>query len=193
MKPTFNKERPISWSSISSFEWNKEQWYQSYILGKRTSSPEMEFGSMIDKKIQNDPLFMPALPRYPLMQHKLTGAFSKIPLVGLPDGLCLDTFQLADYKTGKKPWDQKRADETGQLTMYLLLIYLSLKIKPEEFTCFIHWLPTQDSGKFEISLVGEEVKTFETKRTMKEILVFGSRIIKTVNAMEAYVDNYELA
>lgn len=186
-KKMFDKNRALSWSAINSFEYNPEQWYESYVLGIRQTSPELTFGSVIDKRIQVDKNFLPDLPRYPLMQHRMEAKFGKIPLVGLPDGLCFDTYMLADYKTGKKAWDQKRADETGQLTMYLLLVYLTKKIKPEKFRCFIHWLPTQERGDFTIGFTDTfKVETFETKRTMRDILNFGMRINKTLREMEEY-------
>lgn len=191
MKPTFDKLRPLSWSAISSFEYNPEQWYESYVLNKRQTSPEMTFGSKIDKQIQDDKTFLPDLPRYQHMQYKMNVMFNNVPLVGLPDGIDFDKGLLADYKTGKKAWNQKRADETGQLTLYLLLVYISKKIKPEKFRCLIHWLPTADQGDFTIDFAKNfEVKTFETKRTMRDLLMFGVRITKTLEAMEDYCNNH---
>lgn len=182
------KNRPLSWSQISSFEYNRDQWYDTYILGNRQSSREMEFGSIVDKKIQNDPTFLPTLPRYPKMQYKVEVTFNKIPLVGHFDGLSLDDYIIADYKTGKKPWDQKRADETGQLTMYLFMLYIEKKIKPEQFRCFIHWIPTVETKDFKIELIEDyQPVTIETKRTMTDILKFGERINRTVKEMEEYI------
>lgn len=187
----FNK-RPLSPSCMMSFLYDKEKWYQSYVLGKRESSPEMDFGNMVDDRIQKDPTFIPDLPRYPLMQEKMTIAFNGIKLVGKFDGLDLDNFILADYKTGVKKWDKKRTKETIQLTFYLFLIYVTKKIPPEKFTCKIHWLPTkkQDIGfSTEISFRDDPVVpiTFETKKTMSDLLKFGKFIKNTINEMEKYV------
>lgn len=195
-KPIFDaKKRKISWSMISSFEYNPEQWYESYVLGIKPVSKEMTFGSMVDKRLQDDPEFLPHVPRYPMMQHRMEVKFGKYTLVGVPDGVDIEghisTHVLADYKTGKKAWDQARADETGQLTMYLLLLWLTEKVKPESFSCRIHWLPTRDTGDFNIELISEkDCQTFETKRTMKDIIDFGVRINKTVKAMELYAKNH---
>lgn len=191
MKPTFDRKRAFSWSAKSSFDYDPKQWYDTYVLGKQQFSKEMTFGSNIDKRIQEDPKFLPTIPRYPLMQHKMKATLGKIPLVGVPDGLDFKNYLLADYKTGKNAWDQKRADETGQLTMYLLLIYETEKIKPEKFRCFIHWLPTQDNGDFSISF-HDSLKpiTFETKRTMTDLIRFGKSINATYKAMIKYCENY---
>ncbi len=161
-------------------------------MGVKETSKEMEFGSLIDKRIQNDPKFLPTLPRYPLMQYKMSVIYNKIPLVGLPDGIDFTNPRLADYKTGKKKWDQDRADETGQLTMYLLLVYISKKVSPEKFRCFIHWLPTQANGDFTISLIKDcKPITIETKRTMADLLKFGQRINSIYKQMEEYCLNHD--
>ncbi len=192
-KKLFDRERAVSWSQLSSWEWSKEQWYKTYILGIRTSSPELEFGSMVDKRIQTDKSFLPTLKRYPLEQHKMTAKLGDIPLVGLPDGLDLDNPELGDYKTGRNPWTHKKAEETGQLTMYLLLLFLTEKLKPERFKCAIHWLPTMKDEKGIITFRDDPVEpvTFETSRTMSDILNFSAYIKKTVKDMESYALNYK--
>jgi hypothetical protein len=147
---------------------------------------------MVDQKIQDDPSFIPDLPRYQHMQWEGRATVEDIPLIGKADGLCFDTMVLADYKTGKTPWTQKRTDETDQLTMYLLLIYELKKIKPENFKCKIHWLPTKETGSFEIAFRDNPVVpiTFETSRTMVQVLKFGSFIKQTVKEMNEYVKNH---
>lgn len=195
----FLEGRPLSWSAISSFEWSPEQWYQTYFKGIRQSSPEMTFGSKVDSRIQKDPKFLPSLRRYKYMQHKMKVSYAGIPLVGIPDGLEMEiTKELADYKTGVKPWDQARADETGQLTFYLFLLYISYRHKPEDYRCRIHWLPTvkTENGNFDVVIefvpdIDSNIKTFETKRTMVDLLAFGERIKKTVAAMQEYVRNHD--
>lgn len=183
------KSRPLSWSAISSFEYDPDQWYRSYILNEKQTSKEMTYGSMIDKRFQDDPTFFPEIPRGEHLQYKIKVFFGGIPLVGVPDILSLkDEKLLADLKTGKKLWDKKRADETGQLTFYLLLLYITHKINPEDFSCRIYWLQTCETGDFNIELVKDcKVKVFDTRRTMRDLLVFGERIKKTVKEMEEYV------
>lgn len=208
----FYKERGgLSWSAISSFEWDKEQWYQSYIKGIRQESRELTFGNYVDKELQNNPLFLPEVERYPVMQHEMRITFDGVPLVGFADGYAppaqaadiylengelktknieIQRGLLADYKTGKKPWTQKRADETGQLTMYALMIYLIDKVKPGDMTFRIVWLPTQEQGDFSIGFREwpPKVKVFDTKRSMQDILLFGQRIKSTLAEMQKYVE-----
>lgn len=192
------KEKPFSWSSISSWEFNKESWARKYLDGiYDPDSEELKFGKYIDEKIQKDPEFLPHLPRYEKMQHKMKVMFGDILLVGIPDGIDFKGKRLADYKTGKKEWTIQRAKETGQLKFYLLLLYITEKIKPEEFDCYIHWLPTklEENGNFErkISLIKEDdIRTFKVKHTMADILKFGQYIKQTYKEMCDYALKYGL-
>lgn len=186
--------RPFSWSQLSSFEWDREEWYQSYWIGIRSKpTKELLFGSMVDKKIQADPTFIPDLVRYPLLQHKMETVYNGIPLVGLPDAFHREERRLRDYKTGKALWTQKRADETGQLTFYSMLLYLTERIRPEELSLYIDWLPTKETGDFTIQFRDEPVVpvVFETKRTMRDVLEFGNRIQKTRELMLKYAYNHD--
>ncbi len=185
----FLKKRPLSWSAISSFEWDNEQWYRNYLLGQKDPpTKELMFGSYVDKKIQSDPTFLPKLTRYSNLQFGMSVVFNRIPLIGYADAWESELPAMRDYKTGKKPWDQKRADETGQLTMYALMTFIQEKIKPEDIRFFIDWMPTQENGDFSISFVKDmKIQTFETRRTMNDILAFGSRINQTVKDMHTYI------
>ena len=213
------KDRPLSWSAISSFEWDPEQWYQRYVVHgacKRATdttpaycmitlcndpdcpaiktSPEMIFGSTIGKKLETDPKFLPQVPRHSKMEHEFKCPFKGVRagLVGYADSFCRITDKkLAEYKTGKKAWDQLRADLHGQLTMYLLMNYILKKIRPEDVEIMLIWMPTKDNGDFSISFIEpieKHIKIFYTKRTMMDILQFGKRINTVYAAMEKYAE-----
>lgn len=201
LKTVFNESRPLSWSAISSFEWNPQQWYEKYVL-KQYPEPtaELLFGGMVDKKIQSDPTFLPLLTRYPVEQFEMRATFNGIPLIGFSDayqprvrpakGRDSVCAAIRDYKTGRKAWDKKRADETGQLTLYAFFLYLMEKIKPEDVELYIDWLPTHiKDGK--ICFIEDDhtklvPQTFKTKRTMSQVLKFGQRINDTWIKMEEY-------
>lgn len=196
--PIFDKKRPLSWSAISSFEWDKNQWYKRYVL--KEDSPvtkELTFGKEIGERLAFDPKFLPEVPREAIFEHRLLTEFDGIPLVGYVDSLSLDYKVLREFKTGKKIWDKKRADGHGQLDMYLLMIYLMYRIRPEEIQCFLHWLPTEESL---LSMDAKDstisfmqpfmVHTFEVEKTMNHILTFGNRIKKTYKEMSTYAQSY---
>ncbi len=188
---TLDPLRAVSWSMLSSFKWNPDQWWRKYVAGELPElTKELIFGSMIDKKIQEDKKFLPKVVRYPVLQHAMKAEFNGIPLVGVTDAFRLKKPSIRDYKTGRVPWTQKRADETGQLTMYCLLAYLTEKIKPEDVSLFIDWLPTHIKDG-EIVFREEDHRklvpvTFETRRSMKDMLEFGQFIMDTYAAMLEY-------
>lgn len=187
------KARPFSWSQLSSFEYDKEQWYKRYFIGEEFyETEEMKFGKMIGEKLASDPTFLPDVPRHSKFEHGFKVMFGKICLVGYGDSFCAITKRkLAEYKTGVKEWTQKRADEHGQIDMYLLMHYITEKIKPEEVECELVWLPTErkENGDFKVNIkLVEPVvpRRFRTKRTMTDILAFGSRINRIYKEMEQY-------
>lgn len=154
---------------------------------------ELAFGTWADLKIQNDKKFYPKLPRYAMLQEKLKAQFNGIPLINVPDGLEIDLKKLiatvCDYKTGRNKWTQARADETGQLTMACLLLWLIYEIRPEDVDLYIYWLPTHTvKGRVEFVEPGQFV-TFKTRRTMKQVLEFGQHIVDTYLAMDEYARN----
>ncbi len=195
----YNLDRPLSWSAISSFKWNKQQWYRKYVLKEIPEiTPELEFGKAVDLKIQEDPTYLPAIVRYPVMQHEMRTVYDGIPLLGFSDtfrpadskqelrGFAVTPPAVRDYKTGKKPWTQARADETGQLTMYLGMLYLMDGMRPEDVECYIDWMPTHIvEGKIAFIKEGD-VHTFKTKRSMKQVLEFFQLIKDTWAEMEEY-------
>lgn len=184
---TFDKKRPLSWSAISSFEYDPAQWYNRYVLKlDEPASPEMEFGKIMGERLAADNAFMPQVPRGSLYEYELKAKFGKIPLIGYIDSY-VPHRRLEEYKTGKRAWDQTRADGHGQITMYLLMVYLMYKVNPDQVRCRIHWLPTKSNGDFSIDFIdSKDCVTFETKRTMRDILMFGKRINNVYKLMEEY-------
>ena len=196
MKPfnikEFLKKRPLSWSAISSFEYDPEQWYKRYVLNeKQPDSKEMIFGKELALSIENNTCVVPNLLKVlqKKKEHPFKVVFNGIPMVGYADAFCDKSFKYIDeVKTGKKVWTQKRADEHGQITMYVLMNYITNKVLPEEVSCALHWIPTEENGNYSIDFVRPVTfHTFYTKRSMKDMLLFGARINKTVKEMEQYV------
>lgn len=195
-KPRFKKERPLSWSQISSFEYDPEQWYRRYVLGIQDEpNAEMLFGKKVADSIEDGTCTIPTLLEnlQKRKEYPFKVQFGEIQLVGYADAFCEETLRkLDEVKTGQKPWDQKRVDDHGQITMYCLLNYITHKVPPEEVDCTLHYIPTQKGGDFNISFVEPiVVQRFKTKRTMADILNFGSRIKRVYQEMEAYANSHD--
>src|ERR1035437_988097 len=212
-KYKIDKKRPMSWSQISCFEWNKEDWFQKYhvhakctakkcvVTGKPNpkcpvvaTSPELTFGKAVGERLAFDPKYLPEVPRLPIFEHRLLVEWGGMMFVGYTDALSLDHKTLYEYKTGKKSWGAERVNSHGQLTLYVFLLNLLDGTKPQDIECTLHWLPTEESL---ISMDGLEsmisfvtpvkVHSFKTKRTEADIKNFQIRILKVLGEMKNYL------
>jgi len=198
MKQNF-KLRPLSWSAISSFKFNKEVWYSKYVLGETTlPNDEMKFGSMIGKRLETEKKFLPMIKRHNKMEYQFKVNFNGIEMVGYADSFCTKTNKkLCEYKTGKNVWNKKRADEHGQITMYLLMNYIQNKVIPDEVEVELFWMPTKKSNKglqriiTFVEPIEKHIRSFKTKRSMNDVLKFGNEIVSVYKEMEEFAKNHK--
>lgn len=197
----------ISWSSYSSFispyPNAKENWYQTYVKGKKNHSRELTFGKAVaDSMLTPKPLApftrLGVKPDGTMDEHEFDEMFGKIRIVGSQDTFGRSTnikvrkHECGEYKTGRLVWTQKRANEHGQLKMYALLHWLKNKIKPEDCIWWLEWCPTYETGDFKIDFVRPiKIHRFYVKITMLDILKFGSEVKKVHKEMTEYVKNHE--
>jgi len=185
------KKRPLSFSQLSSWEWDKEQWYNSYILGIREpATPGMIAGNKFGDMIGTKEFPIPELQDIGTKEYKLEGNIDDIYMVGYADGYDPYKLILHENKTSDNlnRWNQKKVNEHGQLTMYLLLLYLSEKVKPEEVTVFLNFIPLERGGDMIYRLPEPAVyHQFPTKRTGVQLLQYAQYIADTVKAMDEYV------
>ena len=186
----FLQGRPLSWSAISSFEWDKREWHEKYILGiKSDPSNEMEFGKMIADSFQTDKPLAP-VTLYPVVEQKLSVIFNKIPLIGFIDTYDPKTHNFREFKTSKKIWTKEKAQLHGQLRMYALCLFITHKVKPEDYTIHLDCIQTQSGGDFSIDFVKPfNIVTHEVKLTMKDVLEFAARLKRVVEEMEQFVNS----
>ncbi len=188
-------KRPLSWSSISSWEYNKEKWATKY-LDNVVEPPNkaMAFGKIVGEKLASDPKFLPKVPRLPIYEHGINYTFAGIPLVGFLDGYDPDPKapKMVEYKTSgnDKRWLQATAESHGQLDMYAMLLFMSEKIKPESLSIQLVYIPVTEEGNFELSLSKAPIKIFKVKKTMEDILTFAAYLKKTYAEMESYAQAY---
>ena len=199
------KERPLSWSSLSSWEWDKDQWAKKYLDDiQEVPGPELLFGKAFATSIEDGTCKVKELMSQlqKKKEHEFKCNFGEIALIGYADAFCDETFRvLNEVKTGVKEWDQKRVNEHGQLDMYCLMNFITNKVAPEDMDITLFWVPTQkderDNGDFNghdysIKFIEPvEVKKFKTKRTTKDIMNFGAYIKSTYKQMLDFAEKYE--
>jgi len=186
----FSKKRPLSWSAISSFHYNREEWFNRYILNqKQQENASMYAGKAIGNKIESDPTYLPEVPRLPVFEKKMLGVLDKVPLIGYLDSYCPDTHAFNEYKTSKNKdrWTHKTAHDHGQLDMYTFLIWLNTKTKPEDIKINLVYIPVEETDDFSIVVSKEPIVILPVKKTMVDIIKFASHIKHTYKAMGEYV------
>ena len=184
------RNRSFSWSQYSSFSYSYQQWFDKYILGKeQETTPQLRFGKDFAKAVEDNTHTAPVL-RYSHVEHEIrVNHPDGFPMVGVFDSWSPSTLELGELKTGVKPWTQKRVDEHGQLTYYAMMLYLKDKIKPEDIKMTLQWLPTGFHGDFSYDFTNKEnplIHSFETRRTMLEVLELLSDIKTARKNMEKY-------
>lgn len=219
---TFDRKRPVSWSFMSSYDYDPEQWWQKYVYHAKcqrydkekglqafceisgcadpkcpvvATTKEMIFGKNFADSIEDGTCIVKELMRVlnKRKEYPFRCSLGKIPLVGFADAFCEETMRkLDEVKTGKKPWDQKRVDEHGQIDMYCLQNWIQNKIRPEDMDIHLYWIPTEETGSFQIRFVSPvKVHSFATKRSMAQVLAFGAKIIRRLGEMEEFCRQHE--
>jgi hypothetical protein len=182
------KERPLSWSAISLFEYSREAWYKKYILReKQDENQAMKFGKMIGERLASDPLFLPEVPRLPLFEYKLTSRLNDIYMIGFADAFDLENKKLLEFKTGKN-WTYKKAEDHGQIDLYCAMIYIMHKIDPKDLDIRLVWLATEETGNFDVQFVKDmKPVIFPLKKTMLDVVNMLARVKRVVKEMEEYI------
>lgn len=187
--------KPLSWSAISSFKYDHEQWYKKYVLGeKQKVSPQMTFGNTVGESLATDNPMVKKIVRYKHMEYKLLVPFNDIELVGFIDSYDNEKKLLREYKTSSstKKWNQASVDDHGQLTMYALMLFIQDKVVPETLTIHLDYIPVEETFEGEMIISRPHtINTYKTQRTTKDILEFGASIKQVVKEMEEYAINHE--
>lgn len=191
MKYELDKKRALSWSAISSFEYDPEQWFDKYVLGKKQEETSaMLFGKQIGERLASDPTFMPEVPRLPVYEYKLTARIGDIPLIGYIDAFDKDIPALLEFKTGKK-WDRKKAESHGQIDLYCAMLWAMHKIHPGDLDIKLVWMETEQGGDFSTQFVkGMKPVIFPLKKSMVDVLNMLVRVKKVYAQMLVYTDTH---
>lgn len=185
------RKRPLSYSQLASWEWNKEEWYKRYILNEPFSpTPETDAGNRIGDMIggENCPL---GLAGEGIKEYQLSGEVDGIPLTGFIDIWNDTESRLHENKTSynKSRWSQRKADEHGQLTMYALMLS-DEGVLPSNIQMFLNFIPLRLVGVSYELFEPVKWRQYETRRTQGDVEAYKMYIVDTVRDMHEYVENY---
>ncbi len=182
--------RPLSYSQLSSFEYSPREWYKRYVLLQPDPpNAAMLFGSLVGDSIATDNSLVPTLTPPGVKEYELRASIGDIRLIGFADHYCPDTYVLNENKTTDKPgkWNQKSVDAHGQMTMCALLLFLQDRVKPEDVTMYLNYIPVEVGGDFQYRLPTPPTYTaIPTRRTTADVLRYVGYVQETVKRMEAY-------
>lgn len=190
------QSRPLSWSSIASWQFSRDQWARKYLEGiYEEPNNLMLFGNEVGQKLGLDRKYLPMVERYEVMypaEHRLTSKINDIELVGLFDSFDPKDKHFNEYKTSsnKTKWTQKSAQGHGQILFYLFLIYKNYNIPPEKIKVKLYYIPVSTDGDFKMKVDEKGIQSFEVKHTSLEVLKFANFIKQTYQEMSDFALGY---
>lgn len=194
----------LSWTQIDLWNNRRQEYFKKYFYEQEGYvSKEMIFGKKFATAVQTgdtggdevmDFVIRNKVIKYKVIEYQLETMLEtelgNIPLLGYLDTAYKEPVDgLREYKTGKQPWTQKRADRHGQITLYALMVYLQHGSLPKQL--HLDWLPTEEIDG-EISLTGDMIP-FTTSRSMGEILEMATIIKRTAVEISNQYNNYLLS
>ena len=183
---SFLSPRPyLSWSQIQLFERSPDLYAQKYIYGKEeVRSEAMLLGKRLsealeirektgDHALDNLIAFF---PYYPEREYEIKVQMDgvEVPLYGVLDGFDPANLRIGENKSGRL-WTQEMVDESGQLKMYALLVWLKYEKMPSEI--MLHWARTQYNDEGNLEFVGE-INSFQADISLEDVLLFTGRVRK---------------
>ena len=178
----------LSWSQLNIWEKNPNLYYEIYVLGLEAPYTKwMKKGKDLAEYLKNGgeadndvKSIAKLIPTYPEKEFEIKAKLNKnINLLGYLDSFDPKELKIYEYKTGKK-YTQKMANKLGQLDFYALLVYLKYKKLPKSIKLIWIETETQDDN---VVFTGK-IKTFEVKKTMKDIIKISSRIKKAKQGID---------
>lgn len=191
----------LSWSALDLWEKNPKEYEEVYFRDKKKfETPEMRFGKKVHKAIEektcdDKEVNMVIQTVISYSEHEVEcstiwkSPYGEIPLYALIDNMEFEEKNFKDYKTGKTPWDKKRADNHGQLAFYALTLECLTGRRPKKAS--IVWLETTGNGE-NIRLTGK-VEEFHVDLSEKHLMDIRKRILAAClgidKAYKAYLTN----
>lgn len=170
----------ISQGQIVLWQNDKKRYVDIYMDGRddlRPMNAAMEYGKTVadalEQGSETDDLLtdsaMSLLPKYDKRDEEffvdMKTKHGWVKLIIKPDTLDSVTKDFREYKTGMRPWTQKKADDHFQLKFYALGIYTKWGIIPK---CHLDWIETEWTPEG-IKPTGH-VESFEVVVTLSDIL-----------------------
>lgn len=180
----------LSYSQVSLWRTSPKRYKEIFFNqndNARFMNSAMAYGKIVADALENDEetgdlltdIAISLLVKYDIRDKEMEGVLKTkdgdIRIVSHPDTMDSKTLAIREYKTGKQPWTQKKADNWFQLKFYAMLIYIIYGRLPA--SVHLDWIETHSveteledgTYKTEIKPTGR-VESFEVKLTMRDVL-----------------------
>lgn len=185
----------LSYTQMSLWKSNPKKYGQLYFddrteLGSYNNS--MEYGKIFADALENyketNDLLTDAaillLNKYDVRDKEINAEIKTkdgwIRVMGRPDTLNSKTLDFREYKTGKQPWTQAKANKHPQLFFYAMIIYLVYGIAVND--CYLDWIETENTPEG-IKPTGT-IKSFKVEVGLRKILETIAETIKVAKEIE---------
>lgn len=114
----------LSWSQMSLWLQNKEQYRNRYFLnGPSIETRESIFGKKTAQMLEDGvkDKVLDKVPRYHFKEYRIEENIGGVPFLGVLDSFQKSTASILEYKTSKNPWTDTMVYRHNQLTIYSLL------------------------------------------------------------------------
>lgn len=186
----------LSWTQVDMWTRSPDRYVRQYIHGAAGfENSGMAFGKGMSEALENgadsgDALMeavVALLPRYAKAEHEirveLKTPYGIVILLGKLDTFDPKPIRFREYKSGRVPWTQARANRHRQLLHYAALIYLKHGKIPTE--AWLDWVETEETDG-EVRFTGT-IKSFKVEIGMRDVLEYladVSRVAREID--EAY-------
>lgn len=183
----------LSYSQIQLWKSDRERYIAIYMDGRdelRTSNSGQEYGKVVATALENQKetgdlltdSSMLLLKKYDVADQEIRTEFKTkggwLQIVAKPDTRNSLTNEFREYKTGKAPWTEKKAQNHPQMVFYAMAIYLKFKVFVPE--AYLDWIETEEVTPYTVLIDGQEIvmtlaptgriESFRVTFTMVDIL-----------------------
>lgn len=185
----------FSWSQLEAIE-KGEKAYIRYLSEEKYESKEMRFGTYIHEGLQKNrkgkefDFLRMWIPEPGMREVKVRYVFDGVPVEGSIDAVHDGgpELEIDEYKTGKHPWTAEKAQNHGQVALYMLLWWKITKETPDKAN--LYWIPTREKeGK--ICLSYEAPVAFEIRKTPYDLLKMEARLLAGIRKYKEFWSKYD--
>ncbi len=190
----------LSYSQWDLWKRDRKRYIDNYILGDRReiNNSGLQFGKVFaeaaNRGFDADPVIdlllrsVSGFGKEGVSEYSLKPVlFDEVPLLGQIDRFLPASLRFEEYKTGRVPWTQAKAQKHGQMRFYSTMIWCEHKAF-SEYNDLI-WIPTEEVPvyneigsivRFEVRPTGE-IKPFTVYTPLAEILDMAGDIRKVAH------------